>query len=66
MNFSVVSWLQISNGIDIVGLCGNKEDHLPHVHRSTTLGVFICHADQSQRLPWRLEREAKERSQRNL
>jgi hypothetical protein len=38
------------------GLCGNREDHDPHMHESTSLGVFWCEADQSKRLPYAMER----------
>lgn len=38
------------------GLCGNREDHGPHVHNSTSLGRFWCHADQARRLPFAMER----------
>lgn len=34
------------------GLCGNREDHEPHVHDSASLGRFYCHADQAKRLPF--------------
>lgn len=33
------------------GLCGNRGDHEPHVHESSTLGRFWCHADQTKREP---------------
>lgn len=40
------------------GLCGNREDHEPHIHRSTVSGNDIyCHADQSRRLPYAMERK---------
>jgi len=35
-----------------IGLCGNREDHDPHRHESTSLGVFWCSADQTTRLPF--------------
>lgn len=44
------------------GLCGNREDHQPHIVKKSTLGnrdydgMFYCHADQSQRLPSAAER----------
>lgn len=38
------------------GLCGNRSDHAPHLHDSDSLGRFWCHADQTQRLPYALER----------
>ena len=34
-----------------LGLCGNRGDHEPHEHESSTLGAFWCHADQSKREP---------------
>lgn len=34
-----------------LGLCGNRGDHEPHEHESSTLGKFWCHADQSRREP---------------
>lgn len=34
-----------------LGLCGNRGDHDPHEHESSTLGLFWCHADQSKREP---------------
>lgn len=37
------------------GLCGNRADHDPHVHKSLSLGRFWCTADQSKRLPYALE-----------
>lgn len=39
------------------GLCGNRADHEPHLYKSTSLGVFYCHADQAKRLPYALERK---------
>jgi hypothetical protein len=39
-----------------VGLCGDREDHLPHTHRSASLGGLWCSADQDSRLPWAAER----------
>lgn len=38
------------------GLCGDREEHEPHRHESSSLGVFWCTADQSQRLPFAAER----------
>lgn len=38
------------------GLCGNKQDHEPHVYHSGSLGTFWCHADQVKRLPFAAER----------
>lgn len=40
------------------GLCGDRFDHAPHLHDSTSLGRFWCEADQSKRLPYALERKA--------
>jgi hypothetical protein len=38
-------------------LCGNREDHDPHVFTSTVSGNRVwCHADQSKRLPYAMER----------
>ena len=34
-----------------LGLCGNRGDHEPHEHTSSSLGIFWCHADQSKREP---------------
>lgn len=42
------------------GLCGNREDHEPHVHESATLGRFWCSADQSKRLPYAAERRRRD------
>jgi hypothetical protein len=41
------------------GLCGNRREHDPHMHDSTSLGRFFCHADQSKRLPFMLEQGRK-------
>jgi hypothetical protein len=41
------------------GLCGNREDHEPHTHESKGLGRFFCHADQSKRLPFAMERKGR-------
>jgi hypothetical protein len=38
------------------GLCGNREPHEAHEHHSTSLGVFWCTAEESQRLPFAAER----------
>lgn len=46
----------IGTGEEPDGLCGNKEDHDPHLHDSASLGRFWCTADQSQREPFRSER----------
>ena len=43
-----------------VGLCGNRDDHEPHLVESAAVaggGPFWCHADQSKRLPYVLERK---------
>lgn len=50
----------MSLGPYVEGLCGNKEDHIPHLHQSKTLGTFWCHADQSQRLPYAAEMRRNE------
>jgi hypothetical protein len=39
------------------GLCGSREDHEPHMHDSTSFGWFFCHADQTKRLPFAMERK---------
>lgn len=41
------------------GLCGNRDDHSPHTQDSDSLGLFWCHADQSQRQPNKAERERR-------
>jgi hypothetical protein len=41
------------------GLCGKRDDHLSHLHISTSLGIFWCHADQTQRLPYAAEKRKK-------
>lgn len=41
------------------GLCGDRNEHKPHVHRSDSLGVFWCSADQTARLPWAAERRLR-------
>lgn len=38
------------------GLCGNREDHQAHMHQSSGLGIFWCHADQFRRLPLAAEK----------
>lgn len=45
------------------GLCGNRADHDPHLHNSTSLGEFWCTADQSTRLPYAAERRRQEAKQ---
>jgi hypothetical protein len=40
-----------------VGLCGNREDHEPHLHHSRSLGKFWCSADQETRLPYAADRK---------
>jgi len=42
------------------GLCEAKYDHMPHEHKSKTLGYFWCTADQSQREPFRSEMRRSE------
>jgi len=44
-----------------IGLCGNREEHSPHVVVDSTVGPFICSADQSTRLPYAAERARKEK-----
>lgn len=39
-----------------VGLCGNKSPHGPHEHRSDSLGLFWCTANQHDREPERSRR----------
>ena len=46
----------VGTGREPDGLCGNREDHPPHLHDSKTLGVFWCTANQEDREPWRSER----------
>lgn len=41
-----------------VGLCGNRDDHAPHLHDSTSFGRMWCEADQTKRLPFAMERRA--------
>jgi ABC-type nickel/cobalt efflux system permease component RcnA len=43
------------------GLCGDREEHEPHRHDSSSLGVFWCSADETQRLPFAAERRRRER-----
>lgn len=43
----------------VEGLCGNKTDHEPHLHQSNSLGIFWCHANQTRRLPFALEKRHK-------
>lgn len=38
-----------------VGLCGNRDDHEPHLHHSRSLGKYWCSADQTTRLPYAAE-----------
>lgn len=40
------------------GLCGNRDDHAPHLHESLRLGRMWCEADQTKRLPFAMERRA--------
>ncbi|MFF1880240.1 hypothetical protein ACFVVC_02060 [Pseudarthrobacter sp. NPDC058196] len=47
-----------------VGLCGDREDHLPHAHRSTSLGLLWCSADHESRLPWAAERQQNAEGQK--
>ena len=41
------------------GLCGNREDHDPHMVTTGSLAPFRCTADQSARLPYRWQAEGK-------
>lgn len=50
----------IGTGEEPDGLCGDREDHRPHLHDSATLGRFWCTADQDQREPYRSERRRRE------
>lgn len=50
----------IGTGEEPDGLCGNRDDHRPHLHDSPTLGRFWCTADQDQREPHRSERRRRE------
>lgn len=44
-----------------VGLCGNRDDHAPHLveYAAVAGGPMWCHADQGRRLPWAAERAAR-------
>lgn len=44
-----------------LGLCGDRDEHAPHLHQSRSLGKFWCTADQEQRLPYAAERERSQR-----
>jgi hypothetical protein len=46
----------VGTGLEPDGLCGNRDEHVPHLHDSETLGRFWCTADQSHREPGRSER----------
>lgn len=46
----------IGTGEEPDGLCGNKEDHTPHLYDSASLGRFWCTAIQADREPFRSER----------
>ena len=44
----------------VIGLCGNRDDHEPHRVDNAAVaggGSFWCGADQSERLPYKLERK---------
>jgi hypothetical protein len=43
------------------GLCGNREDHEPHLAIGSPVGDFFCTARQEDRLPY----AAEERRGRN-
>lgn len=45
------------------GLCGNREDHEPHLVQGAAVGDFWCGADQSTRLPYSRERELNDRAE---
>lgn len=49
----------IGTGEEPDGLCGNRDDHWPHLHDSPTLGRFWCTADQDRREPYRSERRRR-------
>ncbi len=55
-------WIKAELNALPAGLCGNREDHAPHRHESTSLGTFWCHADQTKRLPYAMERKPLERA----
>lgn len=42
------------------GLCGDREEHEPHRHDSSSLGVFWCTANQMERLPFAAERRRQD------
>lgn len=44
-----------------LGLCGDRDEHESHLHRSRSLGKFWCTADQEQRLPYAAERKRNQR-----
>lgn len=44
------------------GLCGNRAEHEPHRHDSSSLGVFWCTANQMERLPFAAERRRQDQS----
>lgn len=50
----------IGTGEEPDGLCGNRDDHRPHLHDSPTLGRFWCTADQNRREPYRSERRRRD------
>jgi hypothetical protein len=41
------------------GLCGNRAEHEAHQHDSKSFGLMWCHADQSKRLPYAMEKRTK-------
>jgi len=43
-----------------VGLCGDRGDHEPHLlaYAAVADGPMWCHADQTKRLPFALEKKA--------
>ncbi len=42
------------------GLCGNREDHEPHLSIGSPVGDFFCTARQQDRLPYSRERRRNE------
>lgn len=56
-------WALLEDALEGVyprGLCGNRDEHEAHAHRSAALGVFWCTADQTQRLPYAAEKYRKD------
>lgn len=42
-----------------LGLCANRDGHVPHLYRSASLGLFYCHANQARRQPRAAEQRAR-------